>query len=414
MKVLWFSATPAGYVDGKAGGWIYSLEKIIQKFHSEITLGIAFEYNDKVFKQEKKGVTYYPISVNNGLSQKLISIFDRNRAWNELCKKVLGVVNDFKPDIIQCFGSEWPYAMIVKYIDTPIVVHMQGFINIYNTSYYMAINHYDYIRYNKMNPKKIANMLLDKKRRQAADVFEKELMKCNHYFMGRTDWDKDIVKFYSPGSEYFYCAEAIRETIYNSKKIWKYNNSIQMRLITITQAGVLKGNEIILKTAWILKNVFGFNFWWRVAGSTDAILFFEKKSHIKHNDVNVELLGMIDAEYITQELSTAHAYIHPAIIDNSPNSLCEAQIIGCPVIAANVGGISSLVENNVSGVLYPYNEPHKLAFEIMSLFVMPEKMDRLSRNERQLALARHNPQTIGNRVVEIYQNILNKENQKME
>ena len=46
---------------------------------------------------------------------------------------------------------------------------------------------------------------------------------------------------------------------------------------------------------------------------------------------------MIDSEQVAQELSSSRVYIHPAIIDNSPNSLCEAQIVGCPVIAANVG-----------------------------------------------------------------------------
>ena len=111
---------------------------------------------------------------------------------------------------------------------------------------------------------------------------------------------------------------------------------------------------------------------------------------------------MIDAVTVANTLEKSDVYIHPAIIDNSPNSLCEAQVVGCPVIAANVGGIASLVENGKTGLLYPYNEPHMLAFEIMKLRSESGIAREMSKNEIKVATKRHDPETIYEHLLETY------------
>ena len=131
----------------------------------------------------------------------------------------------------------------------------------------------------------------------------------------------------------------------------------------------------------------------------------EKKTGINHKEYNIKLLGMISANKVAEELANSSIYIHPAIIDNSPNSLCEAQIIGCPVIAANVGGISSLVEDGKTGILYPYNETHMLAFRIMELFSDRIKLNELSKNAKQVAKRRHEPDNLYNVLYGIYNEI---------
>ena len=213
--------------------------------------------------------------------------------------------------------------------------------------------------------------------------------------------------FFSPNAKYYYCPEALRREIYNAEKTWKYEDNKTLRLITVTQANSLKGNEMILRTAKILKE-FGVEFTWRVAGRKEAFCEFEKKIGIYHQDVNVQLLGMINTTQIINELSSARFYVHPAIIDNSPNSLCEAQIIGCPVIATNVGGIPQLVEEGTTGFLYPYNEPYALAFLIMNLMHDREKLDYISSNEIQVSRKRHNPDTISTTLINIYSDIINE------
>lgn len=405
MRVLWFSVTPSLFDEKKYGGWIASLEQIVRSNNSQVELAIAFEYDSPEFKVNKGGTTYYPINVSNSIKDRLIEKVDFDYRWNRLKPKMLSIINDFKPDIIQCFGTEWPYGLISQYTNIPVVIHMQGFTNIYNESCSLVYSDWEYIRCHSFNPKVAFTTLTNRKKIQNHLKREEHLMQLNRYYMGRTDWDRNIVNYYSLSGQYFYCPEALRPGIYQSEP-WHLIDSTTYKLVTITQAGILKGNEIILRTAKILKDQFNFSFEWNVAGNPNAFKVAEKKTGICHSDYNINLLGMIDSEQVAQELSSSRVYIHPAIIDNSPNSLCEAQIVGCPVIAANVGGISSLVSHNQTGILYPYNEPHTLAFNIMELCQDDEKLQQLSKTERKLALQRHDPDAIFKNLINIYNKII--------
>ena len=404
MRVLWFSVTPSLYEEKKYGGWIASLERIINKYGADIELGIAFEYETTKVKVNRHGTTYYPFYVGNSITSRLLEKVDCYYKWRMIKNKLLSIIEDFKPDIIQCFGSEWPYGLITEDINIPVIIHMQGFLNIYNESSNMVISKKQYLKYSRYNPKIVFTELTNSHKEAEHLKRELHIMDINRYFIGRTQWDKNIVKFYSPHSKYFYCAEALRPEIYYSSYCWESNH--KNVLITISQAGVLKGNEIILKTAKILKEQFNFEFEWRVAGNKEALTIAERKLGIRHEDYNIKLLGMIDVNGVARELASATIYIHPAIIDNSPNSLCEAQVIGCPIIAANVGGISSLVDDEKTGVLYPYNEPHTLAFKIMDLCCDNEKRKSLSNNEILMAKKRHNPEIIYQTLSKIYRDII--------
>ena len=410
MKVLWFSVTPSLYDEKIYGGWIASLERIIHEYKN-IELAIAFEYESDEFKKTKNNTTYYPINIKKSIKDKIMEKYIKDYEWDRLKPKLIEIINDFQPDIIQCFGSEWPFGRIAEYTNIPVIIHMQGFCNIYNSCCDIAYSKVEWIRCNLLNPKSILSSLVNDKKKQFDNYAERYLMSINKYFMGRTEWDRNIVKNYSPMAKYYYCSEALRPEIYNSNIIWKYKDRNIKHLVTITQAGILKGNEMILRTAKILKDEFNYQFIWEVAGNINAFKIAEKKTGISHKSYNIKLLGMISANDVANKLATSDVYIHPAIIDNSPNSLCEAQVIGCPVIATNVGGIPGLVNDGISGLLYPYNEPHTLAFKIMNLCNNPDVMKKISYNERDIALERHNPEIIRNTLSNIYKDILEGKNE---
>lgn len=405
MRILWFSVTPALYDEKKYGGWIASLERIVRQHGKGIELAIAFEYQESEFKVVKNDTIYYPINISNTIKDRLIEKVDFKYKWERLKTKMLKIIDDFKPDVIQCFGSEWQYGLIAEHTSVPVVIHMQGFANIYNESCELVYSNWEYIRCNNYSPKVAFTTLTNRKKNQDGLSKERHIMRINKFFMGRTHWDEAIVRNYSPKSKYYYCPEALRPGIYNAPK-WTLNKSAVMRLVTISQAGTLKGNEIILRTARILKDEFNFAFEWEVAGNTEMFKIAERKTGIKHDNYNISLLGMIDARRVADKLAKSDVYIHPAIIDNSPNSLCEAQVIGCPIIAANVGGIASLVEDEKTGILYPYNEPHMLAFKIMELNKRNDFKKELSDNEIKIAMDRHEPETIYQYLYTVYESIL--------
>ena len=95
-------------------------------------------------------------------------------------------------------------------------------------------------------------------------------------------------------------------------------------------------------------------------------------------------------------------FVHTSYIDNSPNSVCEAQFLGIPIISTNVGGIRSLIKENESGILVPSNDPYYLASQIIKLFSDKTEAIRLGIKGRIVAKERHNPTVIINALISIY------------
>ena len=325
--------------------------------------------------------------------------------WKFLRPLAHKVINDFKPDIIHCFGSEWPFGLIADEVDIPVVIHMQGFINIYSLSASMCCRNSDIYKYHHYNPAAMIHYWYRSLKSGSANRREREIMRRNKYFMGRTKWDKNIVKYYSPNAKYYHCEEAIRPEILHSKLTWKFTPRNKMRIVTISNTSSLKGNDTILRTAKLLKD-FGFDFEWRVAGNMDTFKLFESITGLRHADLGIRLLGFINADEVAKELSEADTYVHTAIIDNSPNSLCEAQLIGCPVVSTYIGGIPQLVSHGRTGLFYPFNEPHTLAFTLMNIHGDRMLLENLSSNERAVAGKRHDEQAIMARLQEIYNDII--------
>jgi glycosyltransferase involved in cell wall biosynthesis len=92
-----------------------------------------------------------------------------------------------------------------------------------------------------------------------------------------------------------------------------------------------------------------------------------------------------------------------SFMENSSNSLSEAQLIGMPCIASRVGGNTSLVEDGYSGLLFSPGNYIELAENIGHLLDNPHIATKLSHNARRIALRRHDPELISARMYQIYE-----------
>lgn len=401
MKILWFSVTPSLYGDNIIGGkWVISLQQIVMKYCPDIHLAVAFEHTDEVFKVERDGVTYYPMNKRHSYIWDRIYKYFPEKANSVLLENMRAVVEDYKPDIIQCFGSEWPWGLVTPYVNCPVVIHMQGFLNIYDLSGQMArsclLNAWN------RSPQERLKDYFSRFREEKRNAMERKIMATNHHFLVRTAWDEAIVKYYgAKDAKAYYCPEAIRPEIYDAKERWSWHSRKTMQIVSISGGGILKGNEIIFRTAIILKSL-GFDFQWKIAGDAHCISSYGKALGVNPEEVGIELIGFIDGDEIARLLASSDAYVHASIIDNSPNSLCEAQLIGCPVITSYVGGIPQLVTDGETGLFFPYNEPHALAFKLMRLHEDRELAEHLSMNEISVAKERHSPEMIAKTLYDIY------------
>jgi glycosyltransferase involved in cell wall biosynthesis len=394
----------ANTVGHNGGGWIASLEELVRGI-PDVKLGIAFEHTDTQFRVDRDGVAYYPIRAGRSLKQRARRVFRIEAEEEALIPHCLRVVSDFRPDVIHVFGSEWCFGLLARHTDIPVVIHMQGSLPpYYNARFPAGFGRYDFLQACGGNPKKLFRLWRNDRVFRLRAAREEQILRGCRNYMGRTEWDKAVVQLYRPDARYFYCSEALRPEIYSAAGAWRSNPGDTMRLATIISTPWYKGIDMVLKCARLLRENTDLAFEWRVFGVNEC-RFQERKLGIRTEQVNMRLMGVASAAQVKSELLACDVCVHPSHIDNSPNAVCEAQVLGVPVIATNVGGVASLVRHGETGLLVPANEPHMLASRILELRRNPELGAKLGTQGCMVATGRHAPERIRADLIGTYRSV---------
>lgn len=418
MKILWFTGTPSLFDRGKhhyhGCGWIDSLETLVRQ-NKDIELAVSFfhpEASGKIITEE--GI-YYPVRKVAGKKSPLTTVLNNLAGKIEKDEsdlpRFLEVIHDFNPDLIQVFGTESIFAKIQEYTSIPVVIHLQGLINPYLNTYFPPfISRYGFLlspAYLFRNLTGSSPFFVEKKFSKQA-TREKEHFKQAKYLMGRTQWDRAVSALLAPKARYFHVGEVLRSPFYVHKKE-NYKKGDPVQIISTISSTIYKGLDVILKTAQLLDTCPDLSFEWKIAGikEDDLLLkYFEKTFKISHKQHNVKCLGKLTPEELTKLLTGADVFVHPSYIDNSPNSICEAQIIGLPVISCQVGGISSLINDQVTGVLVPSNGIYEIASVLNDYNNDPEKYFTMAKKAREEALLRHDQRTVTEQLFKTWNEIV--------
>lgn len=408
MKVLWFEVrTPSKYVgtDNLIAGWQDSLEEIVKKH--DIDLYVVFEGNRNDKHKIIENVTYIPIPTKD---IPVWHWFENKISWDYNAKKVseysLYIINQIRPDVIHIFGMEWSWAHIVEKTTIPCVVHIMGsIVPYYNAIYPPSYNSNLFYKHLFPNIKKIFDFWCTIKKNKSWLSHEKRKWKVVSNYMGRTAWDHALVDVLHPGAHYFHVNEAIRSAFVKTNKMWQQPQCSHIRLVSVGCSSFWKGPDMMLKTAHILKEA-GVDFDWFVIGKISSTLknVIEKKEKLLFVENNVNILGYLGPESIIDYLCNCTLYVHTAYIENSPNSICEAQLLGVPIVSTNVGGISTLLGND--GVLVPANDPWQMANAIIKLSNDKDRMAMFSKNGLAKAKERHNPDKIVGQLINCYKSVI--------
>ena len=122
----------------------------------------------------------------------------------------------------------------------------------------------------------------------------------------------------------------------------------------------------------------------------------------------VEFLGLLNEENMTAELCKAHVFVIASLLENSPNSLCEAQMVGLPCVASYCGGIPSFVEEGQTGLLFPAGDAAVLAERIREVFVDDHLARKLGAQAKRTALTRHDPEMVTRTVMKTYATVISE------
>jgi glycosyltransferase involved in cell wall biosynthesis len=417
MRVLWFSNTKSlynsnSYERGKGtGNWISSLENAI-KNNPGIELGVAFYDNCEQLKKENKNSTIYyriPTYITNKFL-KLKHKWSLKVDYKNHEEHYIQIIGDFKPDIIQVFGLESPFVKIASLTRIPVVFHIQGLLLPYSYFYYPKFSFLQLLfgegllQFLRGNSDFFQRIRIKKMIQR-----EKREYKNIKYLIGRTDWDRYCSKILFPKAQYYYCNEIMRYEFYGSK--WCKSRSDTIVLFTTIRETYYKGIDFLFETYKILKKYRpDSKIIWRIAGLTkddlSARLCLKK---IRQFNSDIELLGFMNAKELINAMLNSDIFVYPSRIENGCNAVQEAMLIGMPIVCTNSGGMSTTITHKVDGISIHADDPFQMAGAILELIENQKLAMECGENARSTALKRHNINTIINKIIEIYNDIISKQ-----
>lgn len=417
MKLLWINniaipqiAKAAGVPSVPVGGWMVKLADELSE-RDGINLKIMFPY--AVELDGKAGKIDFSSFQINPRKVKINHLGGQEQ-------RIRKVIEEYQPDVVHIFGTEYEHSYVtVKVCEElgildKVAVSIQGLVSIYSKHYYAYLE--PKIIYGRTLRDIYKGNVADGKRMlQKSGEFEVETLKTVHHIIGRTEWDKACTGLINPKAVYHFNNEMLREAFYENR--WNLE-TCEKHSIFMSQATLpLKGIHTALEALKILK-IFYPDVKIYIAGksyqakSRWKLSYYEKYilKYIEKNDLKkqVEFVGFLDENNMCRQYLKAHVFVSASSIENSPNSVCEAMMLGVPVVSSMAGGVDSLITQEENGFYFQADAPYMLAHYIKKIFEDDSLANMISERARETAQKRHNVEEIIRGLMEIYQSIAGK------
>lgn len=417
MKILWITNTifpepskALGFSVPVAGGWMYGLaEQLITK--KEIKLAVATVHQGKdIQRLDLSGVVYYLLPGKSSLGYQ--------KHLEDLWSKI---ISNFSPDLIHIHGTELQHGLACMRAcpDVKYAVSIQGLVGVYARYYYAGLTSIEITKNITIRDVLRFDTLFHGKHNfTKRGIYEQEYINRTQHVIGRTKWDHAHAKAVNKTVIYHHCDETLRSGFYSAPK-WDCDKKIDYSIFLSQASYPIKGLHQVLKAMALLVKEFP-RTRLRVAGDS-IINHTTLLTRIKINGYGsyisklIKTLKLSDRIVITGPLSekemireylNAHLFICPSSIENSPNSLGEAQILGVPTIGSYVGGIPDMITHGESGILYRFEETEMLAENIRKIFTDNKLSQHLSEQGIKTSEHRHDKAANCYKMINIYKSIV--------
>lgn len=414
MKIMWlvniifpYPATQLGLSKSVFGGWLSGLFDNLLKNKKIKKFVVATTYKgNKLLKFIDGNVTYYLVPCKNNTKYYK----SQEKYWKE-------IYDLEKPDVVHIHGTEFPHSLCFLRAcgGNKVCISIQGLVSVISKKeiYYAGVDKFpitfrDFIRFD--------NIYQQRKKYEKRGFFENEALRLSNTVIGRTLWDKAYAYSVNSKVNYVSCNESLRSIFYKRK--WNINN-IERHSIFVSQASYpIKGFHKLLEASVVLKEKYP-DLKIYVAGMTIV-----EKSTIKDkiklsgygkllNDLikknnlfdNVVFTGLLSEEKMCDRLLKSNVFVQCSSIENSPNSLGEAMLVGMPCVASNVGGTSDMLLDKKEGFLYSFGDLKELVKLIDQIFSDEQLAVKLGSEAKKHALITHDVKSNVEQIIKIYEGI---------
>lgn len=421
MRVLWFLDSEPPAVRTRLGAaplheisWHGGLADVLSRDGS-VELTIACHASRAFAPFEAEGVRYHEIGADHARTgpQRVVERWRGLRSASVDLEKCRALVRAVRPAVVHVHGTESALGLLAESSEAPVVVSIQGLLTI---CLIMDSRGLDAHLLSSLSPALFlrgSGYVFQRLELRSWSARERRILAAARHVIGRTRFDADVVRVLNPKARYHHCDEVLRPEFWDYA--WRPADAVPGRVFTTVRGYARKGIGTLLEALALLRDA-------AERGATAPAAF--PHLHVAGSFITVEgeravrrairalrlddcvtLLGTLDAHRLAGELMRAAVFALPSHIDNSPNSLAEAMLVGVPCVASAVGGVPSLARDGSEALLVQDGDPFALAGAMGRMLADTDLAARLSGAARQQARRRHDPDAIRGRMLEIYEEV---------
>lgn len=436
MRVLWVCnimlpavAEYLGLEASNKEGWLTGLSATILKGQREngIALGVCFPVRGELADFGER----FRVPGTDAEIEAFGFYEDMTRAevYEERTEKRLReIMERFQPDLIHCFGTEFPHTLAaVKAFGKRerTLIGIQGLISVCANYFRADLPDAVWRRTTFRDLVKRDDLRRQHEKYVQRGVYEVEAVQRAGHITGRTEWDKKYTGEWNPTAAYHFMNETLRAGFYEGQ--WEESTCQKYSLFLSQGDYPLKGLHYVLQAMpEILREypeaeVF-------VAGNSIIKSAAEKgiaglKGKLKLESYGkyilellketktldkVHFLGRLNAGQMKEQYLKSHVYVCASTVENSPNSVGEAMSLGVPVVCAEVGGIPDIFTGGVDGLFFKAGDVKSLARAVKTMFAGGARVKAYGEAERAHARRTHDAKKNYERLLDIYGEIYRK------
>lgn len=323
------------------------------------------------------------------------------RGTDEIARTFVSILSANMPDVIHIFGTENSFceAMAASAsslgMEDRVVVSIQGLVSECCRQFLPDFPRRWLKRATISELKNHCSLWDQKESYRRRGESEKRLIRSARHVIGRTVWDEGCCRLLNPNVAYHHVGESLRDEFYaatpgrnpNAHRIYFSQGGKPIkamhRLIEALPMVVEQYPDVEVMVAGIQ----GLREGWARGLTYDRYLA-SRLDKLGLRD-RFKFLGMLDASGVVSAMHECSVFVSTSSIENSPNSMGEAMILGLPCVATFVGGVPDIAEHGKEALLVPLNEAELLAYSIIRLFGDSKLSKQLSEAGRKRALFNH-------------------------
>lgn len=422
MRVLWvcnimlpFIARKWNLPASNKEGWLTGIVERVMHEADRLQLAVCFPTEDGSIcpKTEIDGIMCYAFTER----------VSRPELYDDAMEgRFAQIIEDFQPDILHCFGTEFGHTLAaLRAFGKPerSLVGIQGLCAACADAYMADLP--EYVRKRSTFRDVLKNDNLEKQRQKFVlrGKRENEILRLTGNITGRTAFDRRETEAVNPKSRYFFMNETLRSCFYDGRWEW---DACEKHAVFVSQGNYpLKGLHYVLQAMpellvkypdcklYVAGDVITAYTTWKekikISSYGKYLLELIKKYRLHKA---VVFLGKQGAEQMKARFLQSHVYVLASSLENSPNSLGEAMLLGVPCVASEVGGVPDMLNDNTEGLLYPAGDAAAMTVCISRIFDDRELAERLSAAAVARAAVTHNADKNYQRLTEIYKSLMER------